>query len=67
MRALGARIRQRRRALEPLVSQDQLADRAGLSRPQLSRIENGAARPTVVMVYHLADALGCHIRDLLAD
>ena len=67
MRTLGSRVRQRRRALHPLVTQDELAARAGLSRPQLSRIETGTARPTVAMLYHVADALGCHIRDLLAD
>lgn len=67
MRALGSRIRQRRRALEPQVTQDDLAARAGLSRPQLSRIENGTARTTVVMIYRVADALGCNIRDLFVD
>jgi transcriptional regulator with XRE-family HTH domain len=67
LRALGRRIRQRRRALEPQVTQDDLATRAGVSRTELSRIENGTAHPTVTMIHHLADALGCHITDLFGD
>lgn len=67
LRALGSRIRQRRRALEPSVTQEDLAARAGISRPELSRIEGGTARPTVPMIYSLADALGCHIRDLFDE
>lgn len=67
MRALGRRVRQQRRQIEPTVTQAELAERAGISRPQVSRIESGTARPTVTMVYDIADALGCHIRDLFND
>lgn len=67
LRALGSRVRQKRRALEPQVTQEALAERAGISRTELSRIESGKAHPTVTMIYRLADALGCHIRDLVDD
>lgn len=67
LRTLGQRIRQRRRALKPDVTQNELAARAGISRTELSRIENGTAHPTVTMIHHLADGLGCHVTDLFAD
>lgn len=52
----GARVRELR-ALAGL-SQDDLAESAGLFRTYMSRIETGRANPTVTVVSKLALALG---------
>lgn len=61
---LGHHVRRRRHTL--MRTQEQVALSARLSRAELSRIENGRAQPTVLMLYRIADALDCDIRDLLA-
>lgn len=54
-------LRQRQRAA---LTQEQLAARAGVQRPTITRLENGGeARPTTVR--KLADALGCEPRELI--
>lgn len=54
--ALGAAIRERRLASElTLVA---LAERAGLSQPFLSQVENGRAAPSMESLYRIASALG---------
>ncbi|MBU8841237.1 MULTISPECIES: helix-turn-helix domain-containing protein [Mycolicibacterium] len=54
--ALGAAIRERRIAAG--LTQAQLAERAGIGRVHLSHIEFGRKSPTVVVLVHLARALG---------
>ena len=50
------------------LSQQQLADRAGLSRRTVTGLETGARHwPNVATVNALAAALGVHWRDLKAD
>lgn len=39
------------------MSQQALADRIGISRVQLNRIENGRASPSAELLFSLADAL----------
>ena len=47
------------------LSQDQLAQRAGISRPTLSRIERGAAADVgISVVQRIADALGVSVTSL---
>lgn len=46
------------------LSQDQLAERAGVSRPTISRIERGAGDVGVDVVQRIADALGVAVADL---
>ena len=54
--AVGAQIRARRRdAGLTLVT---LAERAGLSQPFLSQVENGRATPSMDSLYRIASALG---------
>jgi transcriptional regulator with XRE-family HTH domain len=68
LRDLGNRIAARRRAMvNPKVTQEDLAQRSGISRSEISRIETGKGQPTVTMIYDIADALGCHISDLFDD
>jgi transcriptional regulator with XRE-family HTH domain len=51
----GVRVRELRAAAG--LSQDDLAERAGLFRTYMSRIETGRANPTVTVVTKLAQAL----------
>lgn len=60
---LGLRIRALRANL--VITQEDLAERCGLFRTYLSRIETGRANPTLTMLYDLADALGVSVTDLL--
>ena len=61
--ALGPVVRERRRALG--LSQERLAERAGLDRTYVSGIETGRRDPTLRVVLRLADALGRPPADLL--
>ena len=64
-KALGLRIKQMRAELG--LTQEELADRCGIFRTYLSRIEAGAANPTLTMLYTLAGALNVHVQDLFDD
>jgi len=52
---LGQMVHDRR--VEIGLTQAELADRAGMTRPQLSRLESGGATPTVPLLARLAAAL----------
>lgn len=54
-RAFGARVRELRTAAG--LTQEEFADRCGLFRTYLSRIENGSANPTLTMIHALAKSL----------
>lgn len=58
----GGRIRELRGARE--VTQEELAERVGVFRTYLSRIETGLANPTLTMIHALADALGVAVTEL---
>lgn len=45
------------------LSQQELADKAKISRAQLSLIETGKTSPTVSSLSRIANALGCEIKD----
>jgi transcriptional regulator with XRE-family HTH domain len=49
----AARIRKERG-----LTQEQLAERSGLSQQYLSGLERGQRNPTIVTLYELAEALG---------
>jgi len=49
------------------ITQDVLADRCGIYRTYLSRIENGTANPTILVVDALASALQLEIYDLIRE
>ncbi|MGH6637344.1 MAG: helix-turn-helix domain-containing protein [Polaromonas sp.] len=63
-KALGLRIKQLR-ADYPLT-QEELADRCGLFRTYMSRIESGLANPTLTVLHALAKGLEVDIGVLLA-
>jgi len=46
------------------ITQEELADRAGIFRTYMSRIETGDANPTFSVLLALAKGLGCHVRNL---
>lgn len=60
--AFGKAVKIRR--VEVGISQEALADKAGLARSFLSGIELGTKSPTVLSVWRLAEALDCHPSDL---
>ena len=61
----GRRVRELREAAGLL--QSTVADRAGVSGPYLSGVENGHRNPTLDVIAALADALGVPIRTLFDD
>ena len=63
-KALGEAIRQRRLSLG--MSQEQLADRAGIERKSVSRVETGAYSPSVDRLWSIGDALDLPPHELLA-
>jgi transcriptional regulator with XRE-family HTH domain len=56
----AARIRK-----EKGLTQEQLAERSGLSQQYLSGLERGQRNPTIVTVYELSVALGVSHTELL--
>lgn len=60
--ALGRRVKELR-ATQGLT-QEELADRSGLFRTYMSRIESGQANPTVTMLHQIADAFAVDVREL---
>ena len=61
---MGARLRQLRLARR--LTQEQLAERAGLSYKFLGELERGRANPTLTTLGSLSDALNVRLVDLLA-
>ncbi|MBK5291836.1 MAG: helix-turn-helix transcriptional regulator [Acidobacteriia bacterium] len=49
------------------VSQEELADRAGVDRTYVSGIERGIRNPTIAIVARLANELGTTASNLIAD
>ncbi len=62
---LGAAIRARRKVL--LLSQEILADAAGIDRSHMGKIERGERNVTFLNVVRIAKAVGCKPSDLLID
>lgn len=56
----AARIRR-----EKGLTQEQLAERSGLSQQYLSGLERGRRNPTIVTIYELATALEVNFLELL--
>lgn len=54
---IGRRIRQHREALVPAVSQERLADEAGLHRTYIGHVERGEVNVTVFNLVRIAGAL----------
>lgn len=63
-RQLGLRIKELRGKLA--LTQEELADRSGLFRTYMSRIESGHANPTLTMLHQIAQAFQLDVRELLS-
>jgi transcriptional regulator with XRE-family HTH domain len=63
-RHLGAAIRRHRELIR--ISQEELADRAGLDRTYVSGVERGVRNPTVRILQRFADALGADLDVIFA-
>ncbi|MNZ99330.1 anaerobic benzoate catabolism transcriptional regulator [compost metagenome] len=62
---LGEAIRARRRAMD--LSQEALADAAGIDRSHMGKIERGERNVTFLNIARIATAMGCKPSNLLAD
>lgn len=60
----GARMRRFRKAMKPKVSQEALADIAGLDRSYTGKIERGEKNVSLVNINRIADALKVEVADL---
>jgi transcriptional regulator with XRE-family HTH domain len=49
------------------LSQEELADKAGIDRTYASGIERAVRNPTILILAKLADALGTKVADLLSE
>jgi transcriptional regulator with XRE-family HTH domain len=63
-RQLGRRVRRRRHFLD--LSQETVAERAGINRTQLSLYENAKRMPRAGTLVRIAAALGVSVEQLLA-
>lgn len=63
MNTIGQSIRAAR--LAALLSQQELAEKAGIGNSQLSRYENDSSTPSLQIAIFLADALGITLDELV--
>ncbi|MBY8156359.1 helix-turn-helix domain-containing protein [Vibrio fluvialis] len=63
--AFGARIRQLRK--EKGLSQEALADLAGIDRSYMGHIERGDQNITLTKIYQISEALRVSVSDLISD
>lgn len=61
----GAAVRARRQALE--MSQEALADYAGIDRSHMGKLERGERNVTFLNIVRIAKAIGCSPSDLFID
>jgi len=62
--ALGSAIRVAR--LERGISQEDLGDRAEISRAHMSKIEHGRTNPQVLSILRMAEVMGMTLSELLS-
>ena len=61
--AFGLKLRQQRKKAG--ITQNELAEKAGVTRVYVGLIERGETSITLEKVYRLAEALKCDVSDLL--
>jgi transcriptional regulator with XRE-family HTH domain len=64
-RRVGRAIAKRR--AEAGYTQEDVAEKLGLGRGAVARVEQGIAIPTVVRLVELAELFGCRVDDLLVE
>jgi transcriptional regulator with XRE-family HTH domain len=65
LKRLGAAVRAARK--ERALSQEALADAAGIDRSHMGKIERGERNVTLLNLTRIAKAMGCNPSDLLAS
>lgn len=50
--------------MEAHLTQKQLAEKIGMSKTHLSRLESGAHYPTTTILFQIANICGCKVDDL---
>lgn len=63
--AFGERVRQMRK--EKGLSQEALADLAGIDRSYMGHIERGDQNITLTKIYQISEALRVSVSDLISD
>lgn len=63
--AVGRTVAKKR--AEAGFTQEQVAERLGLQREAVARVERGTAIPTIVRLAELAELFGCATKDLLEE
>ena len=58
---------ERRERISAGVSQNEIAEATGINRTYLSRIESGAANPSLSVIVALAKALNVHTSELFTS
>lgn len=64
-KTMGANLRRIR--LQAKLSQEELADRAGIDRTYMSGLERGLRNPSLLVMERIAQALGASIADLVTE
>lgn len=65
LKALGQNVRALRNEMSPRLSQESLAEIAGLHRTEIGKIEQGQVDPRLTTLHLVADALDVTLDDLL--
>ncbi|MDO5638340.1 MAG: helix-turn-helix transcriptional regulator [Neisseria sp.] len=63
--AFGKALRKRRKQKQ--LTQEQLAFEADIQRVYISTLELGQQQPSLVIIFKLADGLGCSASELVQD
>jgi len=63
--ALGQNVRTLRKAVRPQLSQERLADLAGLHRTEIGKIEHGKVDPRLTTLHLVAHVLDTTLDDLI--
>ena len=63
----GRRVRRQRESLTPRLSQEALADRAGVHRTYVGHLERGEVNPTLWNIIRVAAALEVDPAELVRD
>lgn len=63
--SIGSRIKERRTELH--ITQEQLADRIGVTKGAIANYENEVSTPKIGLMYRLLDALDCDANYLHQD
>ena len=62
--SVGTNIREKRRALD--MTQKELAEKVNVDQSMICQIERGTKAPSLPLSIEIAEALKCHIADLIS-